>query len=457
MEYLSIIEKLLRGKKIAIAGFGREGRSSCQFLLKYFPEFPFAVFDSNENISNDSFFKNNPQIRVHCGPDYLKSIYEYNFIIKSPGIQGKTLGALPNGVIISSQTDLFLSCFSKQIIGITGTKGKSTTTTLLYKIFENAGKNVIIVGNIGIPPFDRIEAIKPDTHIIYELSSHQLENVTHAPHIAIMLNIFQEHLDHYDSYKDYQLAKFNIARFQQKDDYFIYNSDLDLIINRLHEVQPKSNLLPFSLVKDIKFGCSISLDCIILRGIGNTPIYFDKSLERQLQGDHNLSNMLAVITACKIKGIENVFILNTIAAFKGLEHRQEYIGCFHGKHFYNDSIATIPEATIAALKTLKDVDTLILGGYDRGIDYQELVDYLLDSEIQNLVLLGNAGERIYKMFYKQASMNIYYYRFFDEGINKAKEVTPKNKICLLSPAAASYGMFKDFEERGKRFKELLHL
>jgi len=454
MGYLSIIANLLKGKRVAILGYGREGRSTCRFLLKHFPEFPFAVIDKDDGVACDDFLRNFPRVRVFCGSNYLEALEEFNFVIKSPGISQRDVAPYMSGKQLSSQADIFLACFASQVIGITGTKGKSTTSSLLTAIFKEAGRDTVFVGNIGLPPFDKIEDVEKQTLVVYEMSSHQLDGIAHSPHVAILLNIYQEHLDHYDSYEAYQDAKFNIALHQKSSDYFIYNADSEVIAKKLNSLKASGTRFPFSISGKDNTACFVENENICIK-VADSLYTYQIGFERYLKGSHNFSNILAVIGVAKIMGIKDVSIFQSIARFRGLEHRLEYVGRYGDKDFYNDSIATIPEATIAALETLSGVDTLILGGFDRGIDYDTLATYLTDSEVRHIVLLGSAGERIYKLVSNTVNKNIYYYRNFDDGVLKAIEITAPKKTCLLSPAAASYGMFKDFEERGNRFKALV--
>jgi UDP-N-acetylmuramoyl-L-alanine---L-glutamate ligase len=451
-----IINSMFESKSIALLGFGREGRSTYAFLRKIFPSKPLTIIDENENIGNEEILKLDSNIQFITGNGCMESIDEFDIAVKSPGIASNTLPADPQKVKITSQTDIFLQLYGKQVIGITGTKGKSTTSSLIYHILKNAGFNALLVGNIGVPPFDCLDEISPESVIVMELSSHQLEYVNHSPHIAVLLNIYQEHLDHYHSYKAYQLAKINIGRFQEQGDYFIFNFDNEALKELVLTSQiPEINKLPFSVEPGAPTVIHLS-DQFIEFEKGTGPVILYNTLQGQpLQGHHNLSNIMAASAACHLKGVSNELISSGIRSFKGLEHRIEPVGEYAGIFWYNDSIATIPEATIEAVKTLKSVDTLILGGFDRGIGYDILYPFLSDSEIRNIIFVGEAGKRMKKEFTEFGLNNIQIFTAdnYNDVITIARRVTLKGKICLLSPAAASYDMFRNFEERGFIFKK----
>ncbi len=452
------LNALINNKNVLILGFGKEGKTSYQFLRKYFPNQLFTIADRDLQLLENNDFLKNEKIFLKLGDNYLNDLSDFDLIIKSPGISLKDFdNKLLNQLNITSQTNLFLQLFSMQVIGITGTKGKSTTTTLIYHIIKSFNNNVILVGNIGIPPFEQVINVDNETIIVYEMSSHQLENISVSPHISILLNLFQEHLDHYQSYKDYQLAKFNIAKYQKNNDFFIYNADNDEIKIIKNEFSFEGIQIPFSLENETKSGTFLKDEIIYFVDNKNPKPFYSTNLKRNLKGKHNLLNIMAAIIACKLSNIPDDFIITGIANFKGLEHRLEYIGNFNGINFYNDSISTIPEASIAAIKALENVDTLILGGLDRGIDYKDFALYLIESEITNLIFIGNAGKRIFEEIKNFGCFGKAFYEpnTYEEVVEICFNVTSKGKTCLLSPAAASYDMFYNFEDRGNFFKNLI--
>jgi UDP-N-acetylmuramoylalanine--D-glutamate ligase len=414
-----LILNRLRGKRILILGFGREGKSSLAFLKKYLPEAQVAVADKN------------PMEGVkHSGEDYLQAVYEYDIVIKTPGISLKDFDA--KGVEITSQTDLFLSQFHNQTIGISGTKGKSTTTSLIYHLLKSSGHDAILTGNIGIPCFDIMEQIRADSIVVYELSAHQLEYVHNSPRVGVLLNIFEEHLDHFGTMERYAEAKLNIMRYMGEDDMAVVHESLMEDAWRLFV-----NNIVFSL-----FDIDDLVDYTAL----------------PLLGEHNLLNVKAALLACYAYGVDVRELVPFLYTFKPLEHRLEPVGTFGGVTFVNDSISTIPQAAIQACNALGHVDFLLLGGFDRGIDYQPLADYLNAHPVPHLLFTGKAGERMMQLLAKVPEPvegpTIYYYASMEEAFAYMSTHAKPSDVCLLSPAASSYDQYKNFEERGAKFKRL---
>ena len=397
-----------------ILGFGREGRSTKTFLNKYLPEAEVAVADKNlmEGVQ-------------HSGEDYLQSVYEYDIVIKTPGISLKDFDT--KGVDITSQTDLFLSQFHSQTIGVSGTKGKSTTTSLIHHLLRESGHNAILTGNIGIPCFNIIEEIHEDSIVVYELSAHQLEYVHNSPRVGVLLNVFQEHLDHFGTFGRYKQAKFNLLRYMSADDYAVVHDSL----------QPETLSLGVNNVTFSRMDFDIDEEAL--------PIL----------GPHNLLNAKAALSACSAYGIDVWEVIPHLYTFKPLEHRLEPVGTFDGVTFVNDSISTIPQAAIAACKTLQKVDFLLLGGFDRDIDYTPLVDYMVKHPVPHLLFTGKAGERMMAMMeFRGVDSNLVVYHNMEEAFDYLKKHATSGDVCLLSPAASSYDQYKNFEERGRKFKQL---
>ncbi|MCD4746358.1 MAG: UDP-N-acetylmuramoyl-L-alanine--D-glutamate ligase [Bacteroidales bacterium] len=453
---IKLLNEKIKDKKVLLLGFGKEGLSTYKLIRKYFPKQLLIIADINENFQNKINITDDNYIDFILGKDYLNNFDKFDLIIKSPGISLKLLNNKISSNKITSQTDLFIRVFSKQIIGITGTKGKSTTSSLLFHILKSFYDDVALVGNIGVPPFDIIDNIKNNTKIVFELSSHQLEYISIAPNISILLNLFQEHLDHYNNFSDYQFAKLNIIKYQNKDDYFVYNYDDKLLHQLIQKHNYNRNYFQYSLKEKVKNGTFIKDKEIVFIKNFKKVSFYKINAKKFLPGKHNLLNIMAVINACKILQVPDETIIEGITTFKGLEHRMEYIGKYYNIYFYNDSISTIPEATIEAIKTLNKVNTLILGGFDRGIDYNNLIRFLIKSNVKNIIFIGRAGKRIYDgmKIYKTKNQEYFIVKQFNEMFEIIKNKTKPNSICLLSPAAASYDMFENFEERGNTFKKL---
>lgn len=421
---LERILEQIEGKHMLILGFGREGKSSYQFIRSYFPEMPLAIADADkkafETIANDK------NLTFFSGENYLNDLPYFDLIIRTPGIPIRKI-AFGFGAL-TSQTDLFLSAFHKQTIGVSGTKGKSTTASLIHHLLKNSGRKSLLTGNIGIPCFDSINEITDDTTVVFELSAHQLEDTHHSPHIAVLLNIFEEHLDHFGSFEAYRKAKFNLIRFAEPDDYCIVNQSL-------------KKTLPIQNGK------------LIWIPQTEKKVFLDENIP--LKGAHNHLNIEFALAAVKIIGIDETNAVKHLKTFSCLEHRMEFVGTFGGVHFYNDSIATIPEATIVAIETLEKVDFLILGGFDRGIHYEHLTKFLAEKNISHILVTGKAGDRIATLLKSNDYMgSIHCFDTIEDAFQIIRQYKKPNSFCLLSPAASSYDQYKNFEHRGSVFKEL---
>lgn len=423
----NIIE-FLENKKILILGYGREGKSAYKFIKDNVLNYKLGIADRNEVLLDDI------QISFYFGDNYLDAIKDYDIVIKSPGVVIKDYISDEEKTKITSLTDLFLRFCKNTIIGVTGTKGKSTTSSLIYHILKKCGFDTYLIGNIGIPCFDVIDDIKEDTVLVYELSCHQLEFVQASPNISILLNLYEEHLDHYVDVRAYVNAKTNIYKYQTKDDYLIYGN----IYNYLDE-------------KDLDGVVSQKINLL------DNPQGIDYSkIKTSLIGEHNKQNIVTALLAVSILGVKEEEALQAVESFRGLEHRLEYVGTYKEISFYNDSIATAQEAVINAVKALKNVNTIIIGGMDRGLDYSTLIEFLSTSSVENIILLPSTNERIIKLFNSFThNKHLYSVKNMEEAVKVSYKYTKRNQICLLSPAAASYGFYLNFEKRGEHFKQLV--
>lgn len=425
-------------RDILIAGFGREGKSSLELLQQLFPDRSFDIAHNNEEII-----------------EALDNRH-YDLILKSPGVPSFVLEGHCDPSVISSQTDIFLQVYGDITIGITGTKGKSTTTSLICQALKNGRRRYpVIAGNIGVPLFDVIPQLDELSVVVAELSCHQLEHIRRGPHIGVILNFFQEHLDHYHSYLDYQEAKMQMALRQREGDVCYYcsdNADLAQAVER-HQGSFAGCMCAYGYKGSFDETGNLGA----LNPLDGMPL--------KLKGDHNMRNIVAAWKASCDYCDEASFV-QTVADFQGLEHRLEYVGEVRNVKYYNDSIATIPQATIEAVEALGLVQTLILGGFNRGIDYQPLVDYLVNQplgrQVKNIVLFGSAGREIKRLMqsdkvYFCQQVNIF--EHFDDDYDMAQAVrfadnnTEPGHVCLLSPAASSYDHYKNFEYRGAHFKD----
>jgi UDP-N-acetylmuramoylalanine--D-glutamate ligase len=454
---LELIRKTLAGKRTALLGFGREGQSSYEMIRRALPLEPLIIADANPAVASHPALEGDPNLQFFTGEAYLEVLNHCDLVVKSPGVRINHIYPSCAAKEIVSQTSLFLERFGSQVTGVTGTKGKSTTSSLIHHIMKTAGRDTCLVGNIGSPAFHFIDRISAGTSVVFELSSHQLEYMHFSPHIAVLLNFFKEHLDAYPSYEAYREAKLNITRYQDSGDFLVYHVSDPLLEAHLAELTSSAARFPFSLDGIHRPGTFIR-DRQLFFSDGKTErMIWPIEQKRYLRGEHNLKNIMAAVAACCISGIPDEAIREGILTFKGLEHRLEYVGMFRGIHFYNDSIATIPEAAIEAVRSVPDVDTLVLGGFDRGIDYGALAAFIARTEVRNVILLGAAGKRIGECFDAQGPhpQTLHYINRFEDFAPLAFKHTKPGHACLLSPAAASYDEFANFEERGKRFRALV--
>ena len=321
----------------------------------------------------------------------------------------------------------------------------------MYDILRNNQKDCRLLGNIGIPIFDFIDTVDEDTLLVVEMSSHQLEFVKNSPKIAIITNFYEDHLDHTKGIEDYYQSKLNIVRYQQKDNSLVYFEGCKTLDDYVSSSNIESEI----------FKVNFDNETIITYSDGNY-IYVNKEKvydindKRNLIGNHNLINIMLVLTVSRLLHLDNEKTKDAINNFQPLEHRLELVGTFNNITYYNDAIATIPEATMNGIKSLEKVNTLIFGGLDRGINYSEFIDYLNTSTVENLICMPTTGHTIAESLNNMNTCkNIYLVDTLEEAVDTAKQITKEGKICLMSPAAASYEHFKNFEEKGNTFKKLV--
>lgn len=435
----------IKDKKVAILGFGMEGKSTYRFIRKYSNMF-LSILDQKD-YSDDDILKSDSNVEV-ISDNYLDNLDNYDVIIKAPGVILKDIDITSFKDKITSQLELLMEANRKNIIGVTGTKGKSTTTTLIYEMFKNQGYDAHLLGNIGTPIFDDLDNFSYDSILVIEMSALQLEFVKHSPHVALLLNLFEEHLDHAGSVKHYHENKLNIFKYQTKDDIGIYAYDNKYLNSYIKDDDYIQDMISVSLKDNTNM--HIKDHYVYYK---NKKLY-DIDSKRNLIGNCNLENIMFALAVAEVYYLKLDLVIDTINKFKPLAHRLELVGTYKGITYYDDAIATIPEATINAIDSLKNVDTLIFGGLDRGIDYKVLIDYLKEATLSNLICMPETGVTIGNKL-MTSNKKIYMCDSLEEAVKTAKGVTKKGKICLLSPAAASYNQFKNFIEKGNRYQELV--
>lgn len=398
--------KELEKNKILVLGYGEEGKDTLRYLRLKFPKKEIGVADVKEKEIKDS------NVKTYFGPNYLNSVEKYQVIIKSPGIPLKKLDKFKDKKI-TCQADIFLKLTKGKVIGVTGTKGKSSTCLTIYKILKENGFKVHLVGNIGQPALSYLDK---EAIFIYELSSFQLQTVTKSPEIAIILNIFRDHLDQHKSFSSYLQAKKNILKFQKKDDKLIYNEEDPNVLKLVADSSAQK--IPFNPKKRIN----------------NSAVYLDPILKTAALFDINKKQAL-----------------KAIGQTEKLSHRLEFIGEYKKIKFYNDSASTIPEAAVEAIKNISDLDTIIVGGVDKGGDYELLASKINESGIKNVILFPETGKKIKKGL-NTGKLNVKEVSNMEQAVELSYSFTEKYKSCLLSPASSSFNMFKNYKDRGEQFK-----
>jgi len=444
--YNKILEKL-KNKNIAILGFGKEGKSTYNFIRRYSNQ-KLTILDKNDITKNNESLLQDENLKIITGENYLENLEQYDLIIKAPGIALLDIDITNIEKKLTSQLELILEINKKNIIGITGTKGKSTTSSLLYKIIKNQNENTFLLGNIGNPILDYIEQFNEKSCLIIEMSSHQLEYIKESPHIGVILNLYQDHLDHTGTLEKYHNDKMHMFKYQEKTDIGIYDGQNEYLINLINKNNYKSKLYNFKVNE--KSDIYVENNKIYY----NNEMIYDGNQKRNLIGSHNLKNIMVTLLITKLLNLDIQKATKTINEFKPLEHRLELVGTYNNITYFNDTIATIPEATINGINGLGNVDTLIFGGMDRNIDYKSFIEFLKNSKITNLIGLPETGYKICEQI-KETNKNIYKVETLDEAVEIADKVTKPNHICLLSPAASSYNKFKNFEEKGNYYKNVI--
>ena len=431
------LRPFFENKRVVILGFGREGRVWLDILtrLKCCKELAIADMNPLEPDSSD--------VKPICGEHYLEEAAGYDVILQSPGVIIKKKYDERTKAKILTRTELLLRLKPCKIIGITGTKGKSTTSSLVYHFLEACGVPTMLIGNIGVPPLKMLEDMNESVTAVCELSCHQLEFVQHSPDISLLLNIFPEHLDHYVSFDAYANAKRNIARFQRECDFTIANADT-LPVECAGRVYSSSFGGTRNSADIWTDGSAISL-------FGESIP--SERIKTNLCGRHNVYNIAMALAAASLAGADVNKCLESLPSFNGLEHRLERVAVINGVEYINDSICTVPEAAIAAVNAFDCADCIILGGMDRGISYDVLGDFLNMGAVENVILLPDSGKRIGKLI-TNTDVKLYSANDLEQAVAIAARVAKKR--VLLSPASASYGFYRNFEERGRHFKQLVN-
>jgi len=454
-------------RSLVIAGFGVEGRDLYRYLRTRFPDKGLAIAEAQPlDAEAQALIAGDRHVVAHVGGDHLNHLGDYEIVFRSPGIplaHPAIQGARARGAQVMSQTALFLALCQRPVIGVTGTKGKSTTTALIHAILAAAGREPYLVGNIGPDlggesPLLTLERATGRAVFVYELSSFQLEGLEVSPDIAVLLDVVPEHLDHHASFDTYLGAKENITRFQRPRDWLVYDATsgaASAVAGRT-----RAQTMPCRVDGPVDRGVFVEdgARVVFAAAFGRENIIDVADVARTLPGRFNLRNVLPAVAVARILSIETAAIVRGITGFRPLRDRFEEVGTFRGVTFYNAAIATVPEATIAHLETLAPrVGSVILGGVDRGADYTALARRILADGVAAVILFPDTGARIREAMEKEAGTRrlpqCVHVTGMEEAVRAAFDVTPSGSICLHSPASPSRGgLWKSYADRGAEFR-----
>ncbi len=433
--------------KFLVIGLGKTGIATSRFL-----------FEKNANfiaVDSQPIEKLNPEVKellkkgvnIETGSQRQELFEWADTIVLSPGVSfnnPQIKKAIDNGKKVISEIELAYNFIKKPIIGITGTNGKTTTTTLISEILKNSGKKVFTGGNIGTPLISIAEKDEEFDLVLLELSSFQLQGIIDfKPYIGLILNISDNHLDHHKDFEEYLESKLRLFKNQKPSDFAVLNMDDDTINENLPKIKAKK----------ITFGSKINKADIFYDSKNIVCGDFSFKLENiKLIGSHNIENISAAIAVSNLLGVESEVIQKTIDKFTPLPHRIEYVLTLFGVKVYNDSKSTSPDATLRAIESLSAPIILIAGGKDKGTNYENLIE-ILKSKVKHLILIGEAKTRMKKQL--QNSTSICTAETLDEAVKKALSCSKPNDTLLFSPACSSFDMFRSYEERGEEFKKVV--
>ena len=459
---LEEFKEYIKGKYVAIMGMGVSNTPLIRYLMDL--DANITVFDKK---TEDELGKSLMEeyvlqgVQFSLGENYLDNLHGYDVIFRSPGIRPDIppiQKEVERGAILTSEIEKLIELCPSKVIGVTGSDGKTTTTTLIYMMLKEEGYNCYLGGNIGTPLFAKIDDMTPEDIIVLELSSFQLMTLTKSPNIAVVTNVSPNHLDIHKSYEEYIEAKKNIFRFQNENDIVVLNYDND--ITKDFAFESKGEVRFFSRKQELEKGVFVENNCIkILDENGKKDVInIDDIL---LLGMHNVENACTAIAAVKdLVSTEN--IVKVLTTFKGVEHREEFVRELNGVKWYNDSIGSSPTRTIAGLASFKTKVVLIAGGYDKHLDYTDMGKYILDH-VRVLILMGQTKDKIKNATLQEIEkrdndidLPIFECSTLEEAVKVAYENSKDGDIVFFSPASASFDMFKNFVERGKKFKEIVN-
>ncbi|WP_052911306.1 UDP-N-acetylmuramoyl-L-alanine--D-glutamate ligase [Riemerella anatipestifer] len=435
--------------KIVVLGAGESGFGAAYLAKKKGME----VFVSDRGSIKEEYKKQliESNIEFEEGQHDEERILNADWVVKSPGIPKKAdivFKINQKGIRLSSEIEFASEFTNAKIVAITGSNGKTTTTSLIYHILKDNGMNVGLGGNIG-KSFAKQVADESFDYYVLEISSFQLDDIQNfRPYISLLLNLSQDHLDQYNyNYEEYALAKFRITENQEYDNFFIYNKDDEMSQKILQELDLKVKKVPFSIKETLTEGGYMDDENIVVKLQDEFTM---KIRDLALIGNHNVANSLAASIAGKILNISNESIRNSLMTFQAVDHRLQEIANLNGVKFINDSKATNVNATYYALESMTQPTVWIVGGVDKGNDYTE-IEELVKKKVKAIVCLGIDNQKIID-FFRDKKEFIYNTSSMEEAIKISKSIAEAGDAVLLSPCCASFDLFENYEDRGEKFK-----
>ncbi|MGM8214382.1 UDP-N-acetylmuramoyl-L-alanine--D-glutamate ligase [Bacillaceae bacterium W0354] len=437
-------------QNVLVLGLAKSGDAAAQLL--HDSNVPFKINDLKRIEENDIARKfQQLGVEVVTGKHPIDLLDGVDLVVKNPGIpyyNEIVSEAVKRNIPIITEVELSFYLFDGPIIAITGSNGKTTTTTLIYELLKEANLNPLIAGNIGQVATNVARSQKKGQPVVIELSSFQLKAIEKfKPDVAVLLNITEAHLDFHKTMDDYLHSKLNITLNQTNKDLFIYSKDYELIQSAAN--QSKAQKLAFSVEEYVPNGISLKDDRIYYQG----EFIIDRS-DVTLPGQHNLENVLAAIGVCKHFNISNDQIKKVLQTFTGVKHRLQYVKNFNGRKIYNDSKATNVAATLKAIHAFKEPIVLIAGGLDRGNEFDELISHF--DNVKSCVVFGQSSEKIVNAAKRQQFFNVKKVNNLIEATIEAYKISANGDVILFSPACASWDQFASFEERGDMFVDVVH-
>ncbi len=450
-----------QNKHVAILGLGMEGLSTAKFLKDKGAH--LVVLDrKGKDEMSPSYVKTLDTLGVQwvLGSQYLDDLTSYDVVIRTPGIpytHRKLQEAILHGVSVTSHTKLFFDLCPGEIIGVTGTKGKGTTASLIYEMLRSSGKDVFLGGNIGTPPLDFLPQLTKDSIVVLELSSFQLQDMDKSPHIAVMLMVTSEHLDYHKDIDEYINAKRNLLRHQLPSDIAILNRDYP--VTNESDILTEGKVLFVSREREVDEGCFLRNNAIWTKLAGSEQKIIDTA-DILLPGRHNLENVCAAVLAASLAGASQKALVSVLRSFKGLVHRLQLVRTVNNVRYYDDSFSTTPETAIAAIQAFKAPEILILGGSSKGSDFTGLGKVIREAEnIKAIIGIGDEWEEIKSKIKNQRSkiLMVEGATSMQQVVQAAAKIASPGDVVLLSPACASFGMFQNYKERGDKFQHEVNL